>query len=84
MELEQKKEIARRLTESDEYMQVLAEIFLETEDKLTYETVNNKTNEELGEIVRADSIAEQKIATRFNRLKMLGQPKLEAKPAAKS
>jgi hypothetical protein len=37
------------------------------------EVVREKSNEELGEVVRADLLAENKIKLRWNKLKQLGQ-----------
>ena len=52
----------------------MAKIFLDTEDKLTSEVILGKTDEELGQIVRANDMAEQKIKSRFAMLKNLGAP----------
>lgn len=72
--------LAKKLCESKEYMELIAKVFLEVEDKLTPDVVNTKTNEELGEIVRADSLAEQKIKSRYNTLRLIAQSSTEGKP----
>lgn len=66
------KEIAKGILSNKEFVELLAKVFLEEEDKITTAIINTKTNEELGEIVRASDMAEIKVKQRFNTLKMLG------------
>ena len=69
MYTQEQKETAKRLLEDKQAIELIATIFLDTEDKLTAETINGKTNEELGEIVRAGLLAEEKIKQRYAVLK---------------
>jgi hypothetical protein len=69
----EEKQIAQAIVSNKEYCNLLAKVFLSTEDKLTMEVVREKTNIELGEIVRADLLAENKLQLRWNKLKQLGQ-----------
>lgn len=83
MYTEQERKVAKNLLENKEALELIAKIFLETEDKINSDLVFTKTNEELGEIVRANDLAEQKVKTRFNILKNLGQKQTGTpKPAA--
>ena len=72
MYTKEEKELAKALVENKPYMALLAKIMLEKEDKINSDIILTKTNEQLGEMVRADDLAEQKIANRFNILKNLG------------
>ena len=69
----EEKQTAQALLSNKGFVELIAKVFLDTEDRFTDETVQGKTNEELGEIVRANYLAEQKVKLRFNRLQMLGQ-----------
>lgn len=69
----EEKQTAQALLSNKGFVELIAKVFLDTEDKFTDDTYLNKTNEELGEIVRANYLAEQKVKLRFNRLQMLGQ-----------
>jgi len=70
---DEEKQTAQALNSNQGFLELIAKVFLDTEDKLTDEFVQGKTNEELGEIVRANNMAEQKVKLRFNQLRMLGQ-----------
>lgn len=78
------KEVAKQLVSDEKYVNLLAKIFLTKDDQLTTEIIREKTNDQLGEIVRADDLAEHKVRGRFSRLKMLAQGEEgKPKPAAK-
>lgn len=76
----EEREVAKKICDNKEYLELIAKVFLDSEDSITTEFVNTKTNQELGEIVRAGSIAEQKIKSRYQVLKMLAQPVPSGKP----
>lgn len=76
----EEREVAKKLCENQEFLELIAKVFLDSEDSLTPDFVNSKTNVELGEIVRAGSIAEQKIKSRYQVIKMLAQPIPSGKP----
>lgn len=85
MYTDEEKNTAAALLNNNEYVELIAKVFLESEDKINSDVVLAKTNEELGEIVRANDLAEQKVKSRFNTLKMLARPKnSKPNPAAKS
>lgn len=84
MYTEEERQVARAIIGNKQYTELIAKVFLESEDKLTSDVILSKTNEELGEIVRANDLAEQKVKSRFNVLKMLAQNSQGSpKPAAK-
>lgn len=70
---EEEKQIAQAIVGNRDYCTLLAKVFLSTEDKLTMEVVREKDDKELGEIVRADLLAENKLKLRWEKLKQLGQ-----------
>lgn len=79
------RQIAKALCSDPKYLELIAKVFLEEEDKLSIEFVTQKTNDQLGEIVRANTLAEIKVKNRYATLKRLssetpGKPK----PAAKA
>ncbi len=79
------KDIARGLMANGKFVELIAKVFLDTEDKLSLDLVKTSTNEQLGEFVRADMMAEVKVKTRFAKLKNLAsEPTGKAKPAAKA
>lgn len=81
---EKEKQTAQAILSNEDFTELIAKVFLEVEDKLTSDVVNSHSDKALGEIVRANDLAEQKIKTRFNRLKMLAQEKQgKPNPAAK-
>lgn len=73
MYTQEDKDLAKQLVAEEKYMELIAKVFLDEEDKLSMELITNKTNEELGEIVRANTLAEIKVKNRYNRLKTLAQ-----------
>lgn len=70
---DKEKKTANQLLKNEAFGDLLAKVFLETEDKLNSDLIQKKTNAELGEIVRADDLAEQKVRQRFGVLKNLAQ-----------
>ena len=79
------KEIARALLQSDKYVELLTKVFLTEEERITDEVINEKTNKELGEIVRANHLANVKVRTRFAKLKQLAsENKGKPNPAGKA
>ena len=78
MYTEEEKLTAQALISNKAFTDLIRKIFLDVEDKFSPEIVDNRTNEQLGEVVRADSMAERKIAIRYSRLLTLGT-KLEGK-----
>jgi len=67
------KHLARQLVADEKYMELIAKVFLDEEDKLSIEAVSNKTDEELGQLVRANTLAEIKVKNRYAKLKQLAQ-----------
>lgn len=65
------KKIAKRIVDDPAIVELIAKVFLETEDKIDSEFIKSKTNSELGEIVRANLLAEEKVHLRWARLKNL-------------
>lgn len=70
----QEEKIARGLVADGELVALLTKALLTPNERLNSDIIQEKTNEELGEIVRAMDIAEMKIRARFNALLALGQP----------
>jgi hypothetical protein len=73
------KKTAKALCSNKNFIELLKKVLLEREDKLTPDLVNQKTNVQLGEIVRADTQAEIKIRDRLTILLNLGIPKGQPK-----
>lgn len=71
MYTKEERETAQALVANESYMKLLVKVFTEQDDKLNPDVVLAKTNEQLGEIVRAGSIAEEKIKNRLDTLKKL-------------
>lgn len=46
---------------------------IEEKEQISSDLIASKTNEELGEIVRANDLAQQKIASRFNNIKLMAR-----------
>lgn len=69
---DKEKEAAKHIVDSENIKNLLAKIFTQRSTTITMETVQKKTNEQLGEHVRADAIAEQKILQRWGELVRLG------------
>lgn len=65
------KEIAKRIVENEDMINLIKKVFVEPEEKIAFDIIKEKSNEELGEIVRANTVAEEKIRNRLIRLKNL-------------
>lgn len=72
MYTEDEKLTAQALISNKDFTRLLKKIFVDAEDKFDPSTIDDRTNEQLGELVRADSLAERKIAIRYSRLLQLG------------
>lgn len=70
---DKEKKAAQGLVKNKAFMELLEKILLETEDKYHPEFVNARTDEQLGQVVRADSLAERKVKNRLSKLKNLGK-----------
>lgn len=68
---EDDKKTAEELLNHKRFMDLIHRIFIEKEDKIDHDLIMTKNNEELGELTRADHLAELKIRDRLNRLKKL-------------
>lgn len=78
------RETAKQLLSNQRYVELLGKVFLQQEEQLAHETIHDKTNQELGEIVRANALAEHKVKTRYNVLQRLAQDTSgKPNPAAK-
>lgn len=67
------KQLARQLVADEKYMELIAKVFLTEEEKFTAETILDKTDEELGQLIRANTLAEIKVKNRYAKLKQLAQ-----------
>lgn len=65
------KEIAKRIVENEDMINLIKKVFVEPEEKIAFDIIKEKSNAELGEIVRANTVAEEKIRNRLIRLKNL-------------
>ena len=78
MYTEEEKMTAQALVSNPAFLALLKKVFTEVEDKIDDIVVDNRTDKQLGEIVRADSMAERKIKMRYSKLMSLGA-KLDGK-----
>lgn len=65
------KQLAASIVSNKDIVELLGRIFLTEDTKLSAEVISTKPNAELGEFVRADYLAEQKVLNRFSKLKQL-------------
>lgn len=77
---EDEKMTAQALVSNPAYLSLIKKIFTETEDKFEDAVVDTLKNEQLGEMVRANSLAERKLKMRYSKLVQMGT-KLEGKPS---
>lgn len=75
---EKEKMTAQALVSNPAFLLLIKKVFTEQEDKLNADMIINRTNEQLGETVRADFMAEEKLKMRYSKLVQLGQ-KLDGK-----
>lgn len=73
MDQKQKIETAKRLIKDESIMELLTEFMLNAEDKIDPKIILDKTDEEIGQITRAELVAEDKIKYRFGRIKNLAK-----------
>jgi hypothetical protein len=66
--------LARQVVSDKELTEFLAKIFTKQEEDISLDIVSKKTNQELGEIVRANAMAQQKVLSRWASLVRLGTP----------
>jgi hypothetical protein len=84
MYTQEDKDIAKALLSNEKFTELIAKVFLDTEDKLSLDMLA-RNDEELGQLVRADMMAEVKVKTRFAKLKQLASETVgKPKPAAKA
>lgn len=78
MYTEEEKLTAQALVSNKAFTDLLKKVFLDIEDKLNADIILAKENEALGQMVRADFMAEEKIKMRYSKLLQLGA-KLDGK-----
>jgi hypothetical protein len=76
---DQEKTTARVIVADEHIRDLLQKVFTTNEETLTKELVSSKTNEELGEIVRANVLAEAKVLARWAKLLRAGATDVERK-----
>lgn len=69
----EEKETAKALMGNKDFQNLIAKVFLSEEEKIDGEFIKLKTNEELGEVVRANYLAEEKIKARWSKLRQIGE-----------
>ena len=77
---EEEKMNAQALVSNPGFLALLKKVFTEVEDKFDDAVIDTLRNEQLGEMVRANSLAERKVKMRYSKLVQLGT-KLEGKPS---
>ena len=80
MYTKEEKEIAKNIVSNKAMVEFMTKVFLGTEDRLTEEVINSKTDKELGEITRANSMADRKVKSRFAVIKNLSVEAGDGKP----
>ena len=78
MYTEEEKLTAQALVSNKAFVDLIKKMFTEREDKLNPDIMIAYDNERLGELVRADFMAEEKLKSRYSQLIQLGT-KLEGK-----
>lgn len=84
MELSSKQQAAQRLLKDEGIMALLNEYMLEVEEHLNPQLIAQMSDEHIGQLTRADITADQKIRSRFSRIKNLAKPPGDKKSAARS
>jgi ABC-type thiamine transport system substrate-binding protein len=69
---ERDKQLAKQLVENKDMLEFILKV-LSMEDKVAAEVIIGKNNEELGEITRANFLAQEKLLTRYSKIKQLAQ-----------
>lgn len=80
---EEDRKIAQGLCSNPDFIALIKKVMLKREEPINPDLLALKTNEELGEIVRADEQAEIKIKSRLTTMLNLGLPKGTNKPVPK-
>lgn len=75
---EEEKMTAQALVSNPAFLSLIKKVFTEVEDKFEDQVVDALDNERLGELVRANSLAERKLKMRYSKLAQLGT-KLDGK-----
>lgn len=75
---EEEKLTAQALVSNPGFLALIKKVFTEVEDKFDDAVVDTLKNEQLGEMVRANSLAERKLKMRYSKLMSLGT-KLDGK-----
>jgi len=78
MYTEEEKQTAQALASNPAFLSLIKKVFTEQEDKINGDIVIAYDNVRLGEFVRADFMAEEKLKMRYSKLIQLGQ-KLDGK-----
>jgi hypothetical protein len=68
---EQEKKLAQDLLLNKDLIALIAKVFLTPQEEWTTDVLK-RPNDEVGELVKADVLAQQKIVGRFNELKRAG------------
>lgn len=76
---ENEKKLAHTIVGDPALMAFIKKVFVLQQEQFTPEQVANMTNEELGELVKADVLAQQKILKRYTNLKRLAIEKSTSK-----
>lgn len=77
---EEEKMTAQALVSNPAFLALLKKVFTEVEDKFEDDVVDVLDDERLGQMVRANSLAERKLKMRYSKLVQLGT-KLDGKPS---
>lgn len=77
MYTKEEKEIAKAIVSNASFMALLKKVLIEPQQQWTGEVID-MSNELLGELVKADVMAQQKILQRFSHLQQLGMPTSES------
>ena len=78
MYTEEEKLTAQALISNKAFTDLIRKIFLDVEDKFNVDIILSKENYQLGEMLRANFMAEEKLKMRYSKLLQLGA-KLEGK-----
>lgn len=79
---DKEKKIAQGIVEDTDMCAFLQKVFTTNTPSITVEMLKDKTDENLGQIIRADATAEKKIFERWNSLVTAGMPEPEEKEDA--
>lgn len=71
---DEERALARKVVANKNLLGLLAKVLVSPNEVISSDLVAQKTNEQLGELVRADDMARQKIVSRWGELIRLGTP----------